>query len=118
MKKIMIYILPFLILSIIGCLFESDVQSVTISGHVYDKTTTKPIPDVLVMIRSTGNAELQTRTDNNGYFSVKTKVDCRGGEISIEFAPANNKPQILHFYQPDANPCELEPLEVYLEPLE
>ena len=71
------------------------------------------------MVRSTtnSNVDIEARTDVNGYFSAKTKVDCRGGSISVEFFHIDYKDAILHFYKPDYNPCKLEPLEVYLEPL-
>lgn len=64
MQNKLILKVKLIILSLLFCSCTNN----TLSGHVYDYDTDKPLANV--QIDSNGN---KTETDNNGYFNIKVK---------------------------------------------
>ena len=121
MKKMTIFILPFVFMLNCGCLYNYELENITYSGHVYKKSDSSPLSGITVELNSSNDRSSPhyTNTDINGYYNLSIDVDCRGGSVTLAiFAPDEYIP-IPYFYYSGSDgardACNPPVLDVFLE---
>jgi hypothetical protein len=119
MRKIILFLLPFIFL--LNCsMYDDNIKTTTITGSVYNSTTSEPINGVKILTWSDEDYNTKVSyTDSSGYYAISTKTECGAGWVQLRFSKDSEYVgQAFVLSEPTTNTCSIPEFNVYLVPVE